>query len=114
MRVLLGIDGSVSSDRARDLVAGMRWPEGTLIRAIAVLEHATELAGLPWMAPIVIDEVTIVGSRCGPFDQALAALADGRVQVGALVSERFELGRGLEALALARSKPVMKVLLDVS
>ncbi len=88
----------------------------SLVRPRGTVVLKTTVAGAQTMAmaPIVIDEVTIVGSRCGPFDQALAALADGRVQVGALVSERFELGRGLEALALARSKPVMKVLLDVS
>jgi threonine dehydrogenase-like Zn-dependent dehydrogenase len=76
----------------------------------------TTVAGtqtLAW-APFVIDEVTLVGSRCGPFDQALAALADGRVDVRPLVSERFGLSDGLAALERAQARGVMKVLLDVS
>ena len=65
-------------------------------------------------APFVIDEVTLVGSRCGPFDQALAALEQGRVSVRPLISDRFDLAHGIEALARAQTKPVLKVLLDVS
>ena len=49
-------------------------------------------------APVVIDEVTIVGSRCGPFDRALAALDAGEVSVLPLVSGRFDLANGVEAL----------------
>ena len=68
---------------------------------------------MPW-APIVIDEVTIVGSRCGPFDRALSALADGRISVAPLISRRFDLSRGIEALESATHKAVLKVLLDVA
>ena len=68
---------------------------------------------MPW-ARIVIDEVTIVGSRCGPFDRALAALADGSIRVLPLIAGRFDLSRGVEALDVARSRAVLKVLLDVS
>ena len=56
----------------------------------------TTVAGtqtLAW-APFVIDEVTLVGSRCGPFDRALAALEKGEVNVQPLISERFDLGEG--------------------
>ncbi len=88
---------------------GLVRPRGTIVLKTTVAGTQT-LA----LAPIVIDEVTIVGSRCGPFDQALAGLSDGRVKVGSLVSERFDLSQGVEALDLAGSKPVMKVLLDVS
>lgn len=87
---------------------GLVRPRGTIVLKTTVAGSQT-LA----LAPIVIDEVTIVGSRCGPFDQALAGLSDGRVNVGSLVSERFDLSRGVEALELARTKPVLKVLLDV-
>jgi len=76
----------------------------------------TTVAGeqtLPW-APFVIDEVTLVGSRCGPFDQALAALEKGQVQVQPLISDRFDLSRGLDALSRAQTKGILKVLLDVS
>ena len=76
----------------------------------------TTVAGsqqMPW-APVVIDEVTIVGSRCGPFDQALAALAAGRISVQPLISGRFDLSQGVEALEAAKSRGELKVLLDVA
>jgi threonine dehydrogenase-like Zn-dependent dehydrogenase len=58
--------------------------------------------------------VTIVGSRCGPFDRALAALEAGSIRVLPLIAERFDLSRGVEALEVAKSRSVLKVLLDVS
>lgn len=84
-------------------------PRGTIVLKTTVAGEQT----LAW-APFVIDEVTLVGSRCGPFDRALEALARGTVQVLPLISDRFDLSRGLEALARAQTKPVLKVLLDVS
>jgi threonine dehydrogenase-like Zn-dependent dehydrogenase len=87
-----------------------------LVRARGTIVLKTTVAGtqtMPW-APIVIDEVTIVGSRCGPFDRALTALDAGDVHVLPLISERFDLSRGVEALERAGTKPVLKVLLDVS
>jgi threonine dehydrogenase-like Zn-dependent dehydrogenase len=68
---------------------------------------------MPW-APVVIDEVTIVGSRCGPFDPALAALEAGRISVRPLISARFDLSQGVEALEAAKSRSAVKVLLDVA
>ena len=76
----------------------------------------TTVAGsqqMPW-APVVIDEITIVGSRCGPFDRALAALDAGGISVLPLISERFDLSRGVEALDVARGRALVKVLLDVT
>jgi threonine dehydrogenase-like Zn-dependent dehydrogenase len=67
---------------------------------------------LAW-APFVIDEIALVGSRCGPFDRALEALEAGQIDVRPLISERFALDRGIEALARAQTRPVLKVLLDV-
>jgi nucleotide-binding universal stress UspA family protein len=49
MRVLLAIDGSISSDKARDLVASLPFPDGSTIRVVGVLEHGPELFGLPWI-----------------------------------------------------------------
>ena len=76
----------------------------------------TTVAGtqeMPW-APIVIDEITIVGSRCGPFDRALEALEAGSVSVLPMISERYGLSDGVTALAAAARRGVMKVLLDVA
>jgi nucleotide-binding universal stress UspA family protein len=52
MRVVLAIDGSVSSAKARDLVAGLPWPDGSTIRVVGAVEHGPELFGLPWI-PVV-------------------------------------------------------------
>ena len=84
-------------------------PRGTIVLKTTVAGEQT----LAW-APFVIDEITLVGSRCGPFDQALKALAEGRVSVAPLISDRFDLSEGANALEHARTKPVLKVLLDVA
>ncbi len=83
-------------------------PRGTVVLKTTVAGEQT----LAW-APVVIDEVTIVGSRCGPFDRALDALAAGGVSVLPLLSRRFDLSDGVEALEQASAKGTMKVLLDV-
>ena len=83
-------------------------PRGTIVLKTTIAGTQT-LA----LAPIVVDEVTIVGSRCGPFDQALSALEAADVSVLPLISSRFNLSRGVEALDEASSQPVLKVLLDV-
>jgi threonine dehydrogenase-like Zn-dependent dehydrogenase len=84
-------------------------PRGTIVLKTTVAGQQT----LAW-APFVIDEITLVGSRCGPFQQALAALEKGHVQVQPLISDRFDLSRGRDALSRAQTKGVLKVLLDVS
>jgi threonine dehydrogenase-like Zn-dependent dehydrogenase len=83
-------------------------PRGTVVLKTTVAGDQT----MTW-APVVIDEVTIVGSRCGPFDRALAALEAGEISVLPLLSGRFDLARGVEALEHAASRPVLKVLIDV-
>ena len=52
-------------------------------------------------SPLVVDEITIVGSRCGPFPLALELLAAGQVKVRPLVSGVFPLERFAEAFAHA-------------
>jgi threonine dehydrogenase-like Zn-dependent dehydrogenase len=61
---------------------------------------------------IVVDEITLVGSRCGPFPKALMLLADGRVDVLPLVAARYSLSRGLEAFEHAQRPGTLKVLLE--
>lgn len=61
---------------------------------------------------VVVDEITIVGSRCGMFSPALDILKDKRVDVMSLISEEFSLNDGVKALETAARKGVMKVLLN--
>ncbi len=65
------------------------------------------------LAPLVIDEITLIGSRCGPFPDALDALARREVDVANLISLRMRLDDAEEALAAAAGPDVVKVLLDV-
>jgi len=83
-------------------------PRGTI-----VLKSTFAAAGGMNLAPLVIDEITVVGSRCGPFPEAIAALAGGDVDVSALISAEFALQDGLAALEAAREPDKIKVLLDV-
>ena len=82
-------------------------PRGTIVL------KSTFTGGGPNPAPLVINEVTVVGSRCGPFPEAIAALASGKVDVSSLVSGRFPLGQALEALEAAGNRDNIKVLIDV-
>lgn len=66
------------------------------------------------LAPLVVDEITVVGSRCGPFAEALKLLASGQVDVAPLLTRTLPLERGLEALEAARSGQAMKVLIEVA
>jgi threonine dehydrogenase-like Zn-dependent dehydrogenase len=61
---------------------------------------------------IVVDEIKVLGSRCGRLGLALDLLARRAVDVESLVSERLPLARGEEALALAARPGVLKVLLS--
>lgn len=84
-------------------------PRGTIVLK-------TTVAGAPAvsLAEIVIDEITVIGSRCGPFPRALAALAQREVDVAPLIDETFPLSEAVAALDRARSKDTLKVLLHVS
>ncbi len=83
-------------------------PRGTII----LKSTFAAVAGLN-LAPLVINEVTVVGSRCGPFPDAIAALAAGKVDVSALISAEFDLPDALAALKAAGRGDKLKVLLNV-
>jgi threonine dehydrogenase-like Zn-dependent dehydrogenase len=62
-------------------------------------------------APAIVNEITLVGSRCGRFEAALPLLSSGKVRVGSMISEEFALDRAPQAFAHAAKKGVLKVLL---
>ncbi len=64
------------------------------------------------LSPLVIKEIQLIGSRCGPQAEALAALEEGKIDVLSLISRRMKLADGLEALRVARHPGVIKVLLE--
>jgi alcohol dehydrogenase len=61
--------------------------------------------------PIIVKELTVIGSRCGSFPRALALLRTGRVDPRPLISRVFSLGEAAEAIRYAQEPGVMKVLL---
>jgi threonine dehydrogenase-like Zn-dependent dehydrogenase len=64
------------------------------------------------MAPFVVDEITLVGSRCGPFAPALALLAQGVVDPTPLVEARYPLAEAIAAFDHAARPGALKVLID--
>lgn len=66
------------------------------------------------MSSIVVDEITIVGSRCGPFTPAIRLLREKKVDVSPLIMGRYPLSAGIDAFVRAAEKGVLKILLAVS
>jgi len=62
---------------------------------------------------LVVDEITLIGSRCGPFTPALELLAKGLVDVQPLIQARYPLSDGMAAVERAKQKGVLKVLLEM-
>jgi len=81
-------------------------PRGVLVLK-STFHGATEMDA----ARIVVDEISVVGSRCGRFGPALALLKSNAVDVENLISEEFALTEGLRAMERASEPGVLKVLL---
>lgn len=81
-------------------------PGGTVILKSTYAEPATLD-----LAPVVINEISIVGSRCGPFPEALRLLAARQVAVAELICGVYTLEDGIAALAAARCPENVKILL---
>ena len=83
-------------------------------RGVLVLKTTAARPAELDLAPLVVDEIRVEGSRCGPFGPALAALAEGSVDVERLISDRFALRDGALAFHRAAEGGVLKVLLAPS
>ncbi len=83
-------------------------PRGTVVMKTTVADpHELSLAA------VVIDEINLIGSRCGPFDKALAALADGKIPVSDLITHRFRLEDVDEAFEAAQSPNAFKTVFEI-
>jgi threonine dehydrogenase-like Zn-dependent dehydrogenase len=89
-----------------DLALDLLHPRGVLVLK-STFHGATEMNA----ARIVVDEISVVGSRCGRFDPALELLKQGAVDVESLISEEFPLAEGVRAMERAAERGVLKVLL---
>jgi threonine dehydrogenase-like Zn-dependent dehydrogenase len=82
-------------------------PRGTIV--LKSTYHGTAAID---MAPFVVDEITLVGSRCGPFAPALSALVRGDVDPRPLVAARYPLAEAVLAFEHAARPGTLKVLVD--
>lgn len=89
------------------LAQQMTEPRGTL-----VLKFTFHGAAPVETWPIVVKEITVVGSRCGPFAKAIALLRFGKVDPTQLITRTFPLGEAPAAMRFARKPGVLKVLLN--
>ena len=105
-----------------DLVVEATGSEGGLARAltivaprgVVVLKTTVASKLTVDLAPLVIHEVRLVGSRCGDMSRAVEVLASGSVDPLPLVEGRYPLARAGEALAHAGRRGALKILIDVS
>jgi alcohol dehydrogenase len=85
----------------------MTRPRGTLVMKSTVHDKVTIDT-----APVIVNEITLVGSRCGRFEPALELLANGQLILQPLIQDRFPLSEAPAAFQRAAQKGVLKVLLE--
>lgn len=83
-------------------------PRGTIV--LKSTYHGSLQLDMSWF---VVNEVTLVGSRCGPFEKAVRLLADGKIDPLPMVQSVFPLSAGEEALQAAAQPGAMKILIAV-
>lgn len=81
-------------------------PRGTLVLKSTYADRLTIDA-----SALVVDEITLIGSRCGPFAKALDLLATADVDTSSLVQATYPLSKGLDAFAAAQQRGSQKILL---
>ena len=99
---------STGSAQGLEMALRLVRPRGTIILKSTVADKSTL-----HLAPIVIDEIRVQGSRCGPFAPALRALSQKLVDVHPLISAYYTLDEGLAAFQHAGQKGALKVLVRV-
>lgn len=84
-----------------------------LVRPRGKIVLKSTFHGMPkWEAwRVVVDEVTIVGSRCGRMAPAIELLRRGKIRTEGLISEEYRLSQGLKAMDRASEPGILKVLL---
>ncbi len=83
-------------------------PRGTLVLKSTYADDLTLDA-----SSLVVDEITLVGSRCGPFAPALELLNSGKIHVEKLIADRYPLSAGLAAFEHAQRRGTLKILLQI-
>lgn len=81
-------------------------------RGVLVLKSTVAASKEFNLAPIVIDEITVLGSRCGQFPPALRLLASEKVDFSPLISAKFKADDAIEAFEKNKEKNTLKVLIE--
>lgn len=84
----------------------MARPRGTVVLKSTVHGHVDVDT-----APVVVNEITLVGSRCGRFEPALRLLRDGKLRLEEMISGRYPLSQAPAAFERAAEAGALKVLL---
>jgi len=90
-----------------ELAQKMVKPRGTIVLKSTIASEKTLN-----LAPIVIDEISIIGSRCGPFEPAIKALEQKLVEVTALISKEYNFEDAINAFEFSKTKGVLKVIIN--
>ena len=80
-------------------------------RGVLVLKSTIAASKEFNLAPIVIDEITVLGSRCGQFPPALRMLASGKIDFKPLISATYSVDNAIEAFEKNKEKDTLKVLI---
>jgi threonine dehydrogenase-like Zn-dependent dehydrogenase len=99
------VDATGSAEGLRAAVA-MTLPRGTLVMKSTVADQVALDT-----APIIVNEITLVGSRCGRFAPALDLIASGRLNLDEMIHGEFALEDAPAAFARAQERGVLKILL---
>ncbi len=98
---------ATGSESGLGLALRLTRPRGTLVlKTTVAAKHGLDLA------PIVVNELHVVGSRCGDIGRALAELESGRVDPTPLIAARYSLRDAEQAFAHAQTRGTLKVLVD--
>ena len=90
-----------------DMALSLTAPRGSLILKSTVAEPP-----MIHLAPLVINEISVIGSRCGSFPPALNALAGNVLCTSPMIGARFSLSEGVQALERAQKKGTLKVIIS--
>lgn len=114
--------GDFKTKRAYDVVVEATGSEGGLACAMGLVRPGGVIVLKSTVAGegrqinptlLVVDEITVLGSRCGPFKPALKALSEKLVDVRPLITDVFKFEQAGEAFARAMQRDSLKVLLQI-
>jgi threonine dehydrogenase-like Zn-dependent dehydrogenase len=98
---------ATGSPKGFDMALNLAKPRGTIVLKSTVAERTPMN-----LSSVVVDEITVIGSRCGPFGPALEALSEEHIDVKPIISGIFPFGRAGEAFEKVRNKNSLKVIID--